>query len=320
MGHISLPKLPEPVANGEDLGRWTSDIKRELERFIDQTHIAGTDNQLTGRVEDQVISDNFTILPNSPKIGVISTKEVMSSSIVAIKAGRNGQTVEIHNQNSFNITLKDKALIRCVGDQDLIMFPNDVVQFHWDIQQEKWMQIGTAGVPSVAQISEIASPIAAQAAAQAVLGVIPTGCIIAFMGIIAPTGFLMCDGSLQSRTAFANLFSVIGTLFGSSSDSDFKLPSMGGLLPRGAGGDIVLGERGGTDVTRITLVSENLPPHTHAYDRPGANINVETPVSPIAVSGPRIPGTASDNGPGTSAPVDISVINPFLAVNYIIKT
>lgn len=53
----------------------------------------------------------------------------------------------------------------------------------------------------------------------------PTGAILPFAGISAPTGFLMCDGTAVSRSAYATLFSVIGTAFGSGDGSTtFNLP------------------------------------------------------------------------------------------------
>lgn len=53
----------------------------------------------------------------------------------------------------------------------------------------------------------------------------PTGAILPFAGISAPTGFLMCDGTAVSRSTYATLFSVIGTAFGSGDGSTtFNLP------------------------------------------------------------------------------------------------
>lgn len=54
----------------------------------------------------------------------------------------------------------------------------------------------------------------------------PLGVILPFGGSVAPTGFLICDGSAVSRTTYAALFEVIGTKFGSGDGSTtFNLPS-----------------------------------------------------------------------------------------------
>jgi microcystin-dependent protein len=50
-----------------------------------------------------------------------------------------------------------------------------------------------------------------------------------------PLGFLLCDGSSVSRTTYANLFSVIGTSYGSVDANTFNLPDFRDRMPVGAG-------------------------------------------------------------------------------------
>lgn len=62
----------------------------------------------------------------------------------------------------------------------------------------------------------------------------PTGIIMAFGGTTVPTGYLLCDGSAVLRTAFSNLFSVIGTANGvGDGSSTFNLPDLRGKFLRG---------------------------------------------------------------------------------------
>ena len=57
--------------------------------------------------------------------------------------------------------------------------------------------------------------------------VMPVGCVIPFAGAAAPTGWLLCQGQAVSRTTYAQLFSVIGTTYGSGDGSTtFNLPDM----------------------------------------------------------------------------------------------
>jgi len=50
----------------------------------------------------------------------------------------------------------------------------------------------------------------------------------------APSGFLVCDGSVVSRKVYSELFSVMGTLFGAGDGvSTFKLPDLRGEFIRG---------------------------------------------------------------------------------------
>ena len=43
---------------------------------------------------------------------------------------------------------------------------------------------------------------------------VPTGAVLAIAGAKVPDGFLLCNGATLSRTTYADLFAVIGTLYG----------------------------------------------------------------------------------------------------------
>lgn len=108
----------------------------------------------------------------------------------------------------------------------------------------------------------------------------PVGSVIDFAGAAAPAGWLLCYGQAVSRTAYAALFSVIGTVFGAGDGSTtFNVPdargrvsagrdNMGGTsanrltnLSGGLDGD-VLGATGGAEVHQLT--ADQNGPHTHA--------------------------------------------------------
>lgn len=67
------------------------------------------------------------------------------------------------------------------------------------------------------------------------LTTVPVGGIIPFAGPVAniPSGWLHCDGSLVSRTTYAALFAKIGTAWGTSGSSDFRVPDLRGYFLRG---------------------------------------------------------------------------------------
>ncbi|MEM7179648.1 MAG: phage tail protein [Spirochaetota bacterium] len=68
------------------------------------------------------------------------------------------------------------------------------------------------------------------------LAIVPTGTILPYAGNTAPTGFLICNGNAVSRTTYANLFSTIGTTWGSGDGSTtFNLPDGRAAAPVGAG-------------------------------------------------------------------------------------
>ena len=81
---------------------------------------------------------------------------------------------------------------------------------------------------------------------------LPVGMILAWPGTKAPSGWLNCDGSVVSRTTYADLFSVIGTTFGAGDGSTtFKLPDYRG--------DFLRGYLSGTSSAIGTRQAEGLP-------------------------------------------------------------
>lgn len=62
---------------------------------------------------------------------------------------------------------------------------------------------------------------------------VPTGTVIMFSTSALPAGYLKCDGSAVSRTVYAKLFAVLGTLYGAGNGSTtFHLPDLRGEFPR----------------------------------------------------------------------------------------
>lgn len=82
---------------------------------------------------------------------------------------------------------------------------------------------------------------------------IPTGMVVPFFGTTIPAGYLVANGSAVSRTLYANLFAVIGTMYGSGDGSTtFNLPDLTNRFVRY-----------GTIAQVGTKVAESLKSHTH---------------------------------------------------------
>lgn len=82
---------------------------------------------------------------------------------------------------------------------------------------------------------------------------IPVGTISIWSTSTPPTGYLLCDGSAISRTTYSNLFSVIGTTYGSGDgNTTFNLPNFQGRYPLGSNSAGV-------------YIAESLPIPTHYH-------------------------------------------------------
>lgn len=70
----------------------------------------------------------------------------------------------------------------------------------------------------------------------------PVGIVQMYAGATTPNGWLPCDGSAVSRTAYVDLFAAIGITYGAGDGSiTFNLPDFRGLFPRGAGSQTLNG-------------------------------------------------------------------------------
>jgi len=86
-------------------------------------------------------------------------------------------------------------------------------------------------------VSGATSNIQAQINAITASGTVPAGGMMDFGGTVAPTGWLLCDGSAVSRSTYANLFSAISTTWGAGDGSTtFNVPNMTRRTGMGSGG------------------------------------------------------------------------------------
>ena len=68
----------------------------------------------------------------------------------------------------------------------------------------------------------------------AAITLLPSGAVMPFATSTEPSGWLECDGSAVSRDTYSDLFSAIGTTFGSGNGSTtFNLPDLRGEFVRG---------------------------------------------------------------------------------------
>lgn len=94
----------------------------------------------------------------------------------------------------------------------------------------------------------------------------------------APEGWLECNGQAVCRSEFSNLFSAIGSKFGSgNSTTTFNVPDLQGRVAIGRGSygptQYTLGGKGGEDMHTLQL--GEMPAHSHGVHDPGHAHHVE---------------------------------------------
>jgi len=177
----------------------------------------------------------------------------------------------------------------------------------------------------------------------------PVGSIIMYGAASAPTNWLLCDGAAVSRTTYADLFTAIGTTYGSGDGSaTFEVPDMQSRFPVGydGGSSYALAATGGatTDTptlsgtnTGTTLSASQIPAHQHGGVTTGWPSGSWTGGTGAVQTAIDVSGDSTASGAvnlslentgggsshthtwsGTSTAVDI--LPPYLVVNYIIKT
>lgn len=96
----------------------------------------------------------------------------------------------------------------------------------------------------------------------------PVGSVTPYAGLSTaplPSGWLLCEGQLVSRTDFALLFERLGTTYGAGDGATtFALPDMRSRVPVGQGGTRALGATGGAET--VALATAEMPSHNHGSD------------------------------------------------------
>lgn len=168
----------------------------------------------------------------------------------------------------------------------------------------------------------------------------PVGVIEAFAGVNAPAGWLFCDGSAVSRIQYPELFSALGTTYGSGDGSTtFNLPDLRGRMPFGKGthADVAsLGQNEGASLANRRPKHQHTvydAGHTHTVRMNGGlqvwRINVASGSGEYGISSFNLSGSVVDNSTnttgvkvnpeGASSSTSPSDAPPYLVVNYIIK-
>lgn len=166
----------------------------------------------------------------------------------------------------------------------------------------------------------------------------PTGALLMWPTATAPTGWLLCDGSLYTVAAYGALYGVLGVTYGGVAGTNFNVPDFRDRMPIGAGTTYSANSSGGSTTTTIALA--NLPAHDHSITDPGhshtvatgaglnpspdyvqpavTNISQTVPTS-TATTGITKTNTTQGNGSAFSNTA-MTTISPYRGIYFIIKT
>jgi prepilin-type N-terminal cleavage/methylation domain-containing protein len=164
--------------------------------------------------------------------------------------------------------------------------------------------------------------------------VMPTGSLLPWASNNLPSGFLWCNGQTVSITSYPGLYAVIGTTYGGNGINTFALPDimgrtivgvnvMGGAnsanrITQWSSAPATVGGTFGEDAHRQTVAQ--MAPHTHSF----ASWDYVKGFSGNSTSSPRDPqggttGSAGGNGDGSGLGTPSNVVQPSIALGYIIK-
>ena len=167
-----------------------------------------------------------------------------------------------------------------------------------------------------------------------VSSVLPTGVIMPWASNHLPVGFLWCNGQTVSIASYPGLYAVLGTIYGGDGINTFGLPDIMGRTIVGVdtmGGasaanritqwgslPAALGSTFGEDAHRQTVAQ--MAPHTHSF----SSWDYVKGFSGSSTTSPRDPqggntGWAGGNGDGTGLGAPANVVQPSIALEYIIK-
>lgn len=150
----------------------------------------------------------------------------------------------------------------------------------------------------------------------------------------APLGYAKCDGQLLSIAQNTALFSLLGTTFGGDGQTTFALPDLRGRAPihQGQGPGLsskTMGEVSGSET--VTLISSQMPTHTHTVRALSTNGNLKSPAGNIPAN---VQGTSTNIYSAAAADTNMKTtmigtaggnqphenMQPFLVINFCIAT
>ena len=121
----------------------------------------------------------------------------------------------------------------------------------------------------------------------------------------APKYWAQCNGQLLAIQQNQALFSLLGTTYGGNGTTTFALPDLRTRAPAHLGGDLVQGEMLGQ--YSHTLLSTEMPQHTHFLSADANGVNTSNAATPAA--GASFGQTIGKPGTGPNFPFNMYSTN-----------
>jgi len=137
----SLLQLPQQPTDIDHVVGWARDLSDSLTDFFGKNLLEAADRLLDAKHQVvQQLNAGFTITPIESFVPVISLANVSSDPVNAIKKGRDGQYVTLHNQGSFSVTILHSANV--VGTaSDITIAPLAAILVIWHDLLQHWVKI-----------------------------------------------------------------------------------------------------------------------------------------------------------------------------------
>jgi microcystin-dependent protein len=276
--------------------------------------------------------DHLRLIKSTVKATFPSVSGAITATHTEINAVADGDTAATATTlvDADRFIMNDDGTMKQVAITDVQTYVDANMTLRTDV-------VTTASIADDAVTTAKIPDAAITAAKLAVGAAFVAGMVMPYAGSSAPSGWLLAYGQDVSRTTYSDLFSAIGTTYGSGDGSTtFTLPDLRGRTVAGQddmggtsadrltdqtgglNGD-TLGATGGSETH--TLTEAQLPAHSHSL---GTNGRVQVGNdNGTAYSGKWVSGSGStitysteDTGSDTAH----NNVQPTIILNYIIKT